>query len=288
MSGKRGVASVLKTGATIFAGAAATVAVAGELAAWRRDRASKPAPRDVVDITGERAQEIVSQATYGTGIVLDPDQRTPAPGPKDTYAYHVLKRGFDVAFSACAAVGCAVPAAVVCWLIYLDEPGFTLYRQRRVGRYGMPVEIYKLRTMVPDVDDVERHLAPEHVEQWRAEHKVDDDPRITRIGRWLRETSLDEIPQFLSVLTGEMSVVGPRPVEPDELSAYGKGVVEFLSVTPGITGWWQVTLRNDATYTDGQRQALELHYVRSRSLGLDARVILGTFRAMFGKKYSGR
>lgn len=106
--------------------------------------------------------------------------------------------------------------------------------------------------------------------------------------RWLRETSLDEIPQFLSVLTGEMSVVGPRPVEPDELAAYGKGVVEFLSVTPGITGWWQVTSRNDATYTDGQRQALELHYVRNCGVGLDLHVILGTFRAMFGKKRTGR
>ena len=288
MSGKRGIASALKTGAAIFGGAAATVAVAGEIAAWRRDRASKPAPKDVVDITSERAQEIVSQATYGTGIVLDPDQRRPAPGPKDTYAYHVIKRGFDVAFSSCAVVGCAVPVVVICWLIYLDEPGFPLYRQRRVGRYGLPVEIYKLRTMVPDADRVERHLTPGQVEQWRAEHKVDDDPRITRIGRWLRETSLDEIPQFLSVLTGEMSVVGPRPVEPDELSAYGKGVVEFLSVTPGITGWWQVTSRNDATYTDGQRQALELHYVRNRGVGLDLRVIAGTFRAMFGKKRTGR
>lgn len=110
--------------------------------------------------------QCVSQATYGTGIVLDADQRKPAPGPKDTYAYHVLKRGFDVAFSACSVVGCAIPVAVVCWLIYLDEPGFPLYRQCRVGRYGLPVEIYKLRTMVPDADCVERHLTPEQVEQW--------------------------------------------------------------------------------------------------------------------------
>ena len=142
--------------------------------------------------------------------------------------------------------------------------------------------------MVVGADQVEKHLTPEQIKQWETEHKVDDDPRVTKIGKFLRKTSLDEIPQFWNVLKGEMSVIGPRPIEPDELVAYDDSVVEFLSMTPGITGWWQTVSRNDAKYEDGERQALELFYVRNRSLKIDIKVFFETFRAMFGKHASGK
>lgn len=117
---------------------------------------------------------------------------------------------------------------------------------------------------------------------------MDDDPRVTRVGRFLRKTSLDELPQFLNVLAGQMSVIGPRPVVEEELAAYGDDAGELLSAKPGITGWWQVQARNDATYGDGSRQELELYYVRNASLAIDAKVFLRTFSIMFGKGRTGR
>lgn len=278
----------LKVGGAFFGAAAVAVATAGQIVAWKRDRKGKPALDEIIDVTSEQAQDILDNATHGTDITLNPKQRQPIPGIDDTYRYHVIKRGFDVVFSACAAVACAIPTLIVCGLIWLDEPGVPIYKQRRVGRYGVPLDIYKLRTMVVGADDVDKHLTPEQAAQWRAEHKVDNDPRITKIGKILRKTSLDEIPQFWNVLTGEMSVMGPRPVEPDELEAYDDSVVEFLSVTPGITGWWQTISRNDAKYEDGERQGLELYYIRNRSLRIDTKIFFETFRAMFGNNASGR
>lgn len=283
-----GSGRMLKRAALAFACASVAVAVVGQAVAWRRDKNEKPSPDQIVDVTSAQVQEVLKEATRGTDVILNPEQRQPVPGADDTYRYHIVKRGFDVVFSACASVACAIPTLLICGLIWLDEPGAPIYKQRRVGRYGQPIDIYKLRSMVVDADEVEKYLTPEQVKQWETEHKVDDDPRVTKIGKFLRRTSLDEIPQFWNVLTGEMSVIGPRPVEPDELAAYDDSVVEFLSMTPGITGWWQTVSRNDAKYEDGERQELELFYVRNRSLSIDIKVFFETFRAMFGKDASGK
>ena len=133
--------------------------------------------------------------------------------------------------------------------------------------------IWKIRTMVTDAHtNPQRYMTPEQLEQWEREQKVDDDPRITRIGRFLRNTSLDELPQFLNVLTGDLSVIGPRPVTIEETYEFGNARDEFLSVKPGITGWWQVTERNNATWENGDRQMLELFYVRHASFALDLRI----------------
>ena len=172
--------------------------------------------------------------------------------------YRFVKRAFDIAFSLCVVVVGLAPIALLLLIIRLESPGSPIYRQERIGYRGQPLRIFKLRTMVADSDDVEKHLSPEQLAQWRSERKVEDDPRVTRVGRFLRRTSLDELPQFLNVLAGSMSIVGPRPVVADELPAYGTDVDAFLSMKPGITGWWQVQARNDATYEDGSRQQLEL------------------------------
>ena len=202
--------------------------------------------------------------------------------------YRFAKRVFDVLFSLAVILLCFVPAAALCIAVRLESKGSPLYRQRRVGLGGRPVDVLKLRTMVADSDDVEKHLNPEQLDQWKRERKVDGDPRITKVGRLLRRTSLDELPQFLNVLAGQMSVIGPRPVVEEELAAYGDDAEELLSAKPGITGWWQVQARNDATYEDGSRQELELFYVRNASLAMDARVFLSTFGIMFGKGRTGR
>ena len=143
--------------------------------------------------------------------------------------------------------------------------------------------------MVADSDNVEKYFTPEQLETWKRERKVDDDPRITRLGRVLRATSLDETVQFVNVLLGQLSVIGPRVISYDELSWYEPDEqLELLSVPQGITGLWQVTSRNEATFRSGERQKLELEYVRSAGCFVDARVFAKTFGVMFGKRKTGR
>ena len=199
-------------------------------------------------------------------------------------AYRAAKRAFDVAFSAGVLVVLLVPGAALAAAISLESPGGPFFRQRRVGQGGREIRIWKLRSMYADAHErPERYLDEAQLAQWKREQKVDGDPRVTRIGRFIRKTSIDEVPQFLNVLAGDMSVVGPRPVTQAETLEFGAGRDEFLSVRPGITGWWQVTDRNDATWENGHRQELELYYVRNRSLALDARILLATVGAVFRK-----
>ena len=130
---------------------------------------------------------------------------------------------------------------------------------------------------------IDSYLDADQKLQWEKESKVEDDPRITRIGAALRACSADELPQFLNVLMGQMSIMGPRPITSDELRWFGEDADEFCSVKPGITGYWQVNARNDASFETGKRQEMELFYVRNRSLLLDAKLFLGTFAAVVRK-----
>ena len=202
--------------------------------------------------------------------------------------YRFIKRAFDAAFSTTViAVGLA-PCVLLAIAIAVDTKGSPIYSQERVGRLGRPFRIYKFRSMVADADDVEKYLNAEQLAEWRRERKVDDDPRITRLGRIIRSTSLDELPQLLNVLKGDMSLIGPRAITYDELSEYGDDAALLLSVPQGVTGAWQAGPRNDATFENGERQRVELGYARGASLGEDARVFLATFGAMFGRGRTGR
>lgn len=210
--------------------------------------------------------------------------------PSGTLAYRFLKRLFDFVFSLCVSVVLVIPAAVVCALICLESPGNPLYAQNRVGKGGKTIKILKLRSMVADAGNVQKYLSPEQLHQWEVERKVDDDPRITKVGQFIRKCSIDEMPQFLNVLNGDLSVIGPRPITRDELEQHFSDVekAELLSVQPGITGLWQATDRNAATFESGLRQKIELNYVRNRCFRMDWRCFTGTFGAMFGKKRTGR
>ena len=202
--------------------------------------------------------------------------------------YRIAKRAFDVAFSAAVIVVGLVPCALLSVAVALDTKGSPIYSQERVGRLGRPFRIYKFRTMVADADDVEKYLGPEQLAEWRRERKVTGDPRITRLGSILRKTSLDELPQFLNVLAGQMSIIGPRAITYDELREYGADAPLLLSVPQGVTGAWQAGARNGATFESGERQRIELEYVRRASVREDVRVFVATFGAMFGKRKSGR
>ena len=215
--------------------------------------------------------------------------RAAASGSASRLVYRAVKRGFDVVFSAVVCAVLFVPGAVLCAVICIDSPGSPMFRQKRVGKGGREIRIWKFRSMYADASEhPEFYLSEEQLVRWRREQKVDADPRVTRVGRFIRATSLDEVPQFINVLVGDMSIIGPRPVTLAETYEFGDDRDEALSVRPGISGWWQTTDRNDATWENGRRQERELQYIRNRGFAMDARCFFGTFGAMFGRNRSGR
>ncbi len=234
---------------------------------------------------GDAKASKYAESSVSTVFVAPP--RNPSVlAPKQGGAlYRVIKRIFDIVFSLIVCAILLIPMAIVCVVISIDSPGNPFFRQERIGKNGRVIRIFKLRTMVADAHShPERYMTPEQHAIWRREQKLDNDPRITGVGRFLRHTSLDEVPQFLNVLKGDLSVIGPRPITLKETYEFGNARDEFLSCKPGITGWWQVTDRNDSTWENGQRQLCELYYVRHASLALDARIFAKTFSVMFVDK----
>lgn len=233
--------------------------------------------------TSEKDDEVESSSD----VAVCPSEDT-SENRRGGMAYHAVKRAFDVVFSLLVLAVCLAlwpVALLVLVVIAVQSRAFPLYTQRRVGRGGRHFGLIKLRSMVGDAEDVEKYLSAEQLEQWQRERKVDNDPRITPIGRIIRKTSVDEIPQFINVLVGQMSVVGPRPVVDEEIENFSPTErEELLSVRPGVTGWWQVTDRNNATWDNGCRQELELYYVRNVSVRLDAEVFRRTFGVMFASQ----
>ena len=128
--------------------------------------------------------------------------------------------------------------------------------------------------------DIEKILTPEQLLQYRTEFKIDNDPRITKVGNFLRKSSLDELPQLINILKGDISIVGPRPIVEREIVIYGKDTAKLLSVQPGLTGYWQAYARNNATYESGERQKMEMYYVEHQSLWLDIKIIFKTFSSV--------
>ncbi len=203
--------------------------------------------------------------------------------------YRFVKRTFDICFSFCVCAAGLIPGAILCAFIAADTKGAPIYAHERAGRFGRPIHVLKFRSMVADADDVEKYLSLEQIEEWHRERKVKDDPRITKLGRVLRKTSLDELPQFFNVLAGQLSVIGPRAITYEELGNFThEQQVQVLAVPQGITGAWQSGPRNEATFENGERQCLELDYARSASLGRDFGVFFATFGVMFGKNKTGR
>ena len=200
--------------------------------------------------------------------------------------YRFVKRAFDIAFSACVIAVAIVPSAVLCAAIAIESPGCPLYRQRRVGRIGAdgrPREftMWKFRSMVKGADRMKDALLAEN-EVEGPMFKMRDDPRVTRIGRFIRKHSIDEFPQFLNVLLGDMSVVGPRPPLPEEVAEYDEWAMQRLAVKPGLTGPWQVGGRSDVDFDDMVR--LDLGYIARRSVAMDLKIILQTIAVVFTGK----
>jgi Undecaprenyl-phosphate galactose phosphotransferase WbaP len=193
------------------------------------------------------------------------------------------KRTIDVVGAVVLAVVFA-PLIVAILFVMHRQGGVPIFRHKRVGRNGELFECLKFRTMVPNAELVLRELLtsnPSLREEWDRDHKLRDDPRVTRLGRFLRSTSLDELPQILNVLRGEMSLVGPRPVTREELLRYGRNMLLYMMVKPGITGLWQVSGRSNTDYR--RRVAIDVCYVRNQSALLDLWILLKTTRVVLGR-----
>jgi exopolysaccharide production protein ExoY len=175
-------------------------------------------------------------------------------------------------------IALALPIALLVSLaITFDSPGPILFKQRRLGRLGREFALLKFRTMVVDGDAaLAEHVASDRTlrEEWERSRKLRNDPRTTRVGLFLRRHSLDELPQVLNVLRGNMSLVGPRPVARDEIAYFGEGGPQILSARPGLTGLWAVSGRSDISYPE--RAALELRYATSWNLWMDVKILIRT------------
>lgn len=192
-------------------------------------------------------------------------------------ARYLLKRGFDVLFSAAALLALAPVFLVIAAVIKLEGPGKVFFLQERAGQDGRPFKMFKFRTMVPDAEAKLAQLR-ERNDGAGPLFKLKHDPRITRCGHWLRKHSLDELPQFLNVLRGEMSVVGPRPPLFTEVAAYEGHAHRRLLLKPGVTGLWQVSGRSNLDWKESVR--LDLYYAENWTVLSDARIIWRTFRVM--------
>ncbi|HWG30947.1 MAG TPA: sugar transferase [Steroidobacteraceae bacterium] len=193
-----------------------------------------------------------------------------------------LKRVVDLLGALILAVVFS-PLMLLIVLMVRRNGGSVIYKHRRVGRDGRMFDCLKFRTMVLNADEVLLGLLesdPALRAEWIRDHKLRDDPRITRLGRFLRRTSLDELPQIWNVVRGEMSLVGPRPVVREELLRYGRNVGAYLAAKPGITGLWQVTGRNDTNYR--RRVILDTYYVCNHNLLLDTYILIRTVGVVIG------
>ena len=170
---------------------------------------------------------------------------------------------------------------LIALLVRLDSPGPIIYRRRVMGMNGKEFDAFKFRTM--DVRSEEILKAnPELMREYLQNFKIKDDPRITRVGKWLRKTSLDELPQLINVLRGEMSLIGPRMITPQELEKYSQWGINLTTVKPGITGLWQVRGRSDVSYEE--RVRMDMYYIRNWTIWIDFQLLLQTIPAVLTKR----
>lgn len=196
-------------------------------------------------------------------------------------SYWRMRRAQDVVLSLLALIVLCIPMLIMAFVIWMDSPGASpFYTQDRVGRNGKTFSFIKFRSMVPHADQMLDSLLDKN-EMNGPVFKIKEDPRITRVGKFIRKTSIDELPQLINILMGDMSIVGPRPAIPREVEQYGDYEKQRLYVTPGLTCYWQIQpRRNDLSFEEWLE--LDLKYIQDRSFWLDWKIILKTFDAVLG------
>lgn len=193
--------------------------------------------------------------------------------------YDFVKRFADIICSAIAIILLSPFFIIISIAIKATSKGPVIFVHNRVGKNGKKIGIYKFRSMVMNAEELIEKFTPEQKEEFKKNFKLENDPRITKIGKFLRKTSLDELPQLFNVLKGDLSLVGPRPIIQKETEIYGEYKKMLLSVKPGLTGFWAANGRSDTSYK--RRRAMEIYYVKNRSLVFDIKIIFKTVISVF-------
>lgn len=193
--------------------------------------------------------------------------------------YDFVKRFADIICSAIAIILLSPFFIIISIAIKATSKGPAIFVHKRVGKNGKEIGIYKFRSMVMNAEELIEKFTPEQKEEFKKNFKLKNDPRITKIGKFLRKTSLDELPQLFNILKGDLSIVGPRPIMEVETKIYGEYKDMLLSVKPGLTGFWAANGRSDTSYK--RRRAMEIYYVKNRSFLLDIKIIFKTVISVF-------
>ncbi|VYT78460.1 exopolysaccharide biosynthesis polyprenyl glycosylphosphotransferase [Clostridium tertium] len=195
--------------------------------------------------------------------------------------YNVTKRLLDIVLSLIGLIIASPVMLIVAILIKLESKGPIIFSQKRVGLNGREFNMLKFRSMVQNAEELKEKLQKQN-EMSGPMFKMKEDPRVTKVGRFIRKTSIDELPQLINILKGEMSLVGPRPSLPKEVAKFEPWMLERLNVKPGLTCYWQVSGRNNIDFEDWMN--LDIKYVRDRNLALDIKLIFKTIFVLFGDK----
>lgn len=200
----------------------------------------------------------------------------------DKKLYKFFKRAFDLISSLIALIVFSPVFIIVAISIRLDSDGDIVFGHTRIGKNGKPIKVYKFRTMVKNSKEVFDNFTEEQKREYYTNFKLDNDPRITKVGNFLRKTSLDELPQLFNIIKGDMSIVGPRPIVEKEIDKYGIYANKMFSVIPGLTGYWQANGRSDTTYDE--RVQMDMYYIDNRSFLMDLKIIFKTVLSVIKKE----
>ena len=201
-------------------------------------------------------------------------------GKLTTYKY--VKRTLDVVISSILLVVLSPIFLIIAILIKAESKGPVFFAHKRIGKNGKEIKILKFRTMVDNAEDLIKEFTPEQMEEFKKNFKLEKDPRITKMGKILRKTSLDELPQLINIIRGDLSLIGPRPIVARELEKYENNKSKFLSITPGLTGYWAANGRSNTTYE--QRMIMELYYIDNISWKLDVKIFIKTIFSVLKKE----
>lgn len=204
---------------------------------------------------------------------------------KEKPIFFFIKRCIDIILSLLGLIILSPVFLLIAILIKKEDHGNVFYKHKRIGHMNKDIYIYKFRSMTNNYktfDEFYQTLSDEQKQEWDENFKLENDPRITKIGKFIRKTSLDELPQIINILKGDMSIIGSRPVVNDEIEKYGNQKAKFLSIKPGLTGYWAANGRSATTYED--RIKLELYYIDHCSLLLDIKIFFKTILSVLKKK----
>lgn len=196
--------------------------------------------------------------------------------------YRGFKRIVDIILGCIGLVLLSPVFLILAICIKIDSKGPVIFAHKRIGKNGKEFNMYKFRSMYENAEEMIENFNEEQKREWQENFKLENDPRITKVGKFLRKTSLDELPQIVNIIKGDLSIVGPRPIVDEELEKYGENKEKFLSITPGLTGYWQANGRSNTTYEE--RMQMELYYIDNQSLWLDIKIFFKTIVSVLKKE----